>query len=625
MCGALNAFLYCSTTSHHISELTNLKKAYISLQGTVTNVHYPNEILQWNVKTPQYIIKSEKIFTKNEFFSYYGLVLVKNLKEKLAFGDKLKITGRLIPIVVSSRNSYESSYYRQKNITHIFYLDEHQLLETASGFNSFKKALYDLRDKIILRATSGLATEKTQRIVASIFFGYKGVLTLKEKDIFQKSGTGHLFAVSGLHVGIAASFLFLIIKVLRTPNKYLPFVLLPVLFIYIIMTGSPPSAIRAFIMLSVWSIARSNLLPSTGTNNLAVSALIILILNPLDLFSLGFLYTFIITTSLVLSYEKSLIFFQTLNEKNSWKGNFSQSIPFAHKAAMLLFCSITASLASWGLNIFYNQQVIPLAFTNFFTSLLAWLSFITACLSTLGLPIFYSIQNCLINSLLWFADTGAVYWQSYKVPIFWITLYYAGIFSYLSKSSKSQLWGSVTALLILGISLPENQNTLRVFLNSSSNTPTIALQFEGKNYIINATSKTASKFFINKELNAIYFSDSKASHSWALQDFFELTEPKLIQTSGRHEAYLKRKFPEYEKIINAHKEPAVSTDFIQKENEYTYIFRDALPGKDKLELKITSEKYGPSKVSIKFREFTKKIVLTNQNFSQQLHFNLPKI
>ena len=66
MCGALNAFLYCSTTSHHISELTNLKKAYISLQGTVTNVHYPNEILQWNVKTPQYIIKSEKIFTKNE-------------------------------------------------------------------------------------------------------------------------------------------------------------------------------------------------------------------------------------------------------------------------------------------------------------------------------------------------------------------------------------------------------------------------------------------------------------------------------------------------------------------------------------------------------------------------------
>ena len=272
-------------------------------------MHYPSPILQLNTKTPQYLINSEKIFEKNSNSECSGLVLINNLNEELSFGDRIIVTGRLIPISDSNHSLSLKHYFRQRKITHLLYPDEYQALGHATGINFLKKKLYDFRDIILYKATYRLKESTTKRIVASIFFGYRGLLTAKEKDIFQKSGTGHLFAVSGLHVGIAASFIFLIIKILRLPNRYTPYFLLPSLYLYVFMTGSPPSAIRAFIMLSVWSIARSNLLPSTGKNNLAVSALIILILNPLDLFSLGFLYTFIITTSLVLSYEKSLKFF----------------------------------------------------------------------------------------------------------------------------------------------------------------------------------------------------------------------------------------------------------------------------------------------------------------------------
>ena len=626
--GLIVSYQTCTSSDNHITQLTKQEKTYLSVKGTVSNVHYPNKILQWNVNSPQYIIRIDEILLKNTIFQSQGKVLVKNLKEELTFGDSISLTGRLIPIQQSNENTAFSfaSYYRQKNISHTLYADHFEYTAPASGFNSIKKSLYELRDKIISKATKSLESEQQKRIVASIFFGYKGLLKPDEKDTFSKSGTAHLFAVSGLHVGIAASLLLIIIKTLRIPHKHIPYFLLPSLFIYVVMTGAPASAVRAFIMLAVWSIARSRILPSTGLNNLAVSALIILLWNPLDLFSLGFLYTFIITSSLVMSYEKSLNFFKSINEKNLWKGNYNQQIPFIHKATMLLLCSLTASMSSWGLNIFFNQQVIPLAFiTNFFSSILAWCSFMLACLSITEIPLLYSLQEQTINSLLWLVKTGSIFWQTATVLSIIVILYYLLLFICLSKNINNRFLYIATAIIFIGMALPAKQNRVSIFLSSASNTPTICIYFEGKRYLINTTNRTAVRDFINQNIDAVYFSKPKASHSWAVNELLEVSNSKLLETKGRHISYLKRKIKSPEKVtlVNAYKINSVKTTYSETSMDYTFTFEDQLPGKDSLKISISQENYGKCTVKVAFKNFSKHLELQHQNSHLEFHYDLP--
>lgn len=623
--GLISSYLNCTSHKDHISNFVGSSKTYLTVKGTITNVHFPNKILQWNAKTPKFILEITEISLKNETERAKGRVLVQNLKENYQFGDSLILTGRLSPINPNAQNifSYES-YLKQQNISHTLYADESAKVSAARGLNELKLSLYKLRDIIIAKATDDLSDSKYRRIVASIFFGYKGILERKERDLFQKSGTAHLFAVSGLHVGIAASFIYFLIRILRIRNRHTAFFLILPLMVYVIMTGAPPSAIRALIMLSVWTIARSFLLPSSGLNNLAVSALIILIINPLDLFSLGFIYTFTITTSLVMSFEKSLNFFKTLNEKNAWKGNFSQQIPFLYKTAMLLFCSLTASLASYGLNIAFNEQVIPIAFfTNFFSSILAWLSFFIASISILEIPLLYSIQNIVIQSLLHLVDFGSVFWNVQPPNTSLIIFYYLFLFGSFSKKNKHLLFPGLAALCLLILSIPAPKNQIYLYTSAGSNIPTLDIKFENKRYLINATSNKASYRLTNEKVNNIFFSNSRASHSWSLGNYLENSDIDSITTTDRHLSYLKKKFPKFNNNIKSGNSASVKAYFSEINSEYTFELNDRLPDDQKLDIKIVNNQYGECLVYINFKGFKEEIKLSFQDHDSQFSFALP--
>ena len=621
--GLISSYLNCNTQNNHITNFTGYSDKYITIKGSVASVHFPNQTLQWNAGTPKFLLELSEISVKNKFRAAGGHIVIQNLKESFKFGDYLILKGRLSPVNKNNFFSYET-YLRQQKISHTFYVDECTKESEAKGFKKLTLSLYEFRDKIISKATKGLSDSKHRRIVASIFFGYKGILDIKERDLFQKSGTAHLFAVSGLHVGIAASFIYFLIRIFRVRNQYIAFFLIPPLIVYVIMTGSPPSAIRALIMLSVWTIARSFLLPSTGLNNLAVSALLILIINPLDLFSLGFIYTFVITCSLVMSFEKSLHFFKTLNEKNTWKGNFSQQIPFLYKASMLLLCSFTASLASYGLNIAFNERIIPMAFvTNFFSSILAWLSFFIASISILEFRFLYIIQDMVMKTLLDLVEFGAIHWNTRSPSFTWIILYYIFLFNCFAAKKKKVLYYGVTACCLIVLAIPAPKNHIHLYLSSASNVPTLDISFEGKRYIINTTSNEAPFKLINENIDQVFFSDSKASHSWSLEKYLDHCQVKSIHTSSRHKAYLQKKFPGKLSNMEPIQTQSIKTHFVESEGGYTFRFQDRLPEGDALKIRIVNEKYGKCFVYINFRTFEKKIELQYQDRNFKKTFPLP--
>ena len=125
-----------------------------------------------------------------------------------------------------------------------------------------------------------------------MLFGLKQELNSEQKDTLRKSGLMHIFAVSGLHVGIVSVLILYLMRFVMIPvwKRYmlLPLILIP----YLIMTGLPASGLRAWVMISVWAMGMCLKRSSISLNSLYCAGFIILLFNPMQLLLVGFQFSF---------------------------------------------------------------------------------------------------------------------------------------------------------------------------------------------------------------------------------------------------------------------------------------------------------------------------------------------
>ncbi len=117
---------------------------------------------------------------------------------------------------------------------------------------------------------------------------------------YQMIGVAHLFAVSGLHIGLMYCLLFTLIKLFKVSVKYRLVIICFILFCYVGFCGFSSSSMRAFIIVTVREFAFLTGRKPDGSSNLAISAFIVLIINPTDLFSVSFLLSFSVYLGLIL-------------------------------------------------------------------------------------------------------------------------------------------------------------------------------------------------------------------------------------------------------------------------------------------------------------------------------------
>ncbi len=118
------------------------------------------------------------------------------------------------------------------------------------------------------------------------------------EEWFRRSGTMHLFAVSGLHVGVVALLLWLFAKALGIPRRYAIWGLIPAVLFYALITGLRPSSFRAAVMLSVLLFGFALRRKAQLANGIGVAALILLALDTQRLFLPGFQMSFCVVLTL---------------------------------------------------------------------------------------------------------------------------------------------------------------------------------------------------------------------------------------------------------------------------------------------------------------------------------------
>jgi competence protein ComEC len=146
-------------------------------------------------------------------------------------------------------------------------------------------------------------TEKQPRLAGllrAMMLGHTHELNEEQRTLFMQSGTMHLFAISGLNIGVIALALESILRLFRLPAllRYLAGGVL--LWLFVDITGGSASAVRAFIMAIFFASARAWRRPGNPLAALAASTLVVLLCSPLEVLGASFLMSYSIVGALFL-------------------------------------------------------------------------------------------------------------------------------------------------------------------------------------------------------------------------------------------------------------------------------------------------------------------------------------
>lgn len=201
-------------------------------------------------------------------------------------GDLIKVEGYLIDLYKG--NPHEESFYiynLTEGIKGFFYAEKINIIKKDEGLISkIREKLYKNLEKF----------GNLGEILKGFILGGRTVDS-NIKEIFKYSGVIHVLAISGIHLSILAGVFSLILD---------PLIVILILFIYLIIILFPISALRAFFMYSFYLLGKKLKREVDTLNTLLFSAMILILINPINVISPSFLLTFISTLSIIMISEK---------------------------------------------------------------------------------------------------------------------------------------------------------------------------------------------------------------------------------------------------------------------------------------------------------------------------------
>lgn len=157
---------------------------------------------------------------------------------------------------------------------------------------------YDLPEHAL--SWPGLSGDEPFELLCAMTLGWKAPLTDAVSLPFMRTGTMHIFAISGLHIALIVGILVNLLRALRLPREACGAVVIPAIWAYTAATGWQPSAVRSTIMMTIvlagWSLHR----PMDLLNSLAGAAWLLLMWKPAQLFQAGFQLSFGVVLSIAL-------------------------------------------------------------------------------------------------------------------------------------------------------------------------------------------------------------------------------------------------------------------------------------------------------------------------------------
>lgn len=163
-----------------------------------------------------------------------------------------------------------------------------------------------LQLRLVSRIRGFNLTESQQHIAEALVLGWRNDVGPSMQKQFRDAGVSHLLCVSGLHVGLFASIvggcLFFLGR--GTWQRVVKGILqIIAIWAFVLISGLSPSATRAGLMFSLMLLGGMVERRTSSLNNLATSALVLLVANPMVLFDIGFQLSYAAVLGIIAWYQ----------------------------------------------------------------------------------------------------------------------------------------------------------------------------------------------------------------------------------------------------------------------------------------------------------------------------------
>jgi len=269
------------------------------------------------------------------------------------FGDELVLEGLISrPVALRNPGLFDYSKYLEiKNIYSVFKVKENFFVERMTsqpprltyvnlgGYTGhlIKAISYRLR-RGLRRAIDSHFDGYHASFLKAIFIGDRTGLGDDIKDDFIKTGTVHILAISGLHVGLIAGIILAFFGILRVPKKWNLILTLIFLIFYTFAAGANPPIVRAVVMFLIFVIGYLIQRDTDLLNSLSAAALLILLWNPKELFDPSFQLSFISVAGIII--------FCPVIDRWFGVGNTPPGNAFG-KTRRYVLKSVSISIAAW--------------------------------------------------------------------------------------------------------------------------------------------------------------------------------------------------------------------------------------------------------------------------------------
>ena len=300
---------------------------------------------------------------------------------------------------------------------------------TVSKITIIKKndnVFYTLKNNLLKRIESA---NKSKGYILAFLYADKSLI---EKDVYtkyQKIGVSHLFAVSGMHVSLISIVLLKLLNKIKERKRYI--IVSIFLSIYLFLTNFTISMVRATFQFILFFINKSFKLNIDNSNLVILLFSILVIINPYNIYNIGFLFSFIISFTLIRCSK--LI-----------KGKF---IIKSLKTSLISFFSSMPVLVNNFFEVNFLGIILNIIYIPFVSYILFPFSLVTVLFPSLD-NILYMFISYFEKITDFFSNIKFLSFSICKMNIFLIIMYYL-IFIYILKRKKKLIYKIIIVIISL--------------------------------------------------------------------------------------------------------------------------------------------------------------------------------
>jgi competence protein ComEC len=299
-------------------------------------------------------------------------------------------------------------------------------------------------------------TEDFSGLIAALAVGHKGDIPSQQWRVLTRTGTNHLMAISGLHIGLIAAWVFWLARRLvpavvlkKWPcTQFAALISLLAAGFYAVLAGLGIPTQRAMVMLSVvlaGILFRRQIRP---LNSLSWALIAVLILDPVSILAAGFWFSFLAVAVIAYSFSGRLV---RASGPMQW-GRLQWVIALAlFPVSLFLFqqTSLVAPLANLLFVPWVSLIVVPLVLLaslslSFSDVLAQWLYQLAEAAFALSWPL-----------LQWLSELSLASWQQAPAPLVYVFMALLGVALLLAPRGLSHRWLGLILLLPCLLYRPE--------------------------------------------------------------------------------------------------------------------------------------------------------------------------